>query len=465
MALGDSSSPPSDPVGRMRSRLNRKALPDRIRLSLVDDSTGSTPLPLPARRTWPIGLGFGVVFTIFVGIAVAQIGSMRGGSIDSVFDLMFVLFQGFWVMGWSVGVMLMSLLMIFFLFHGESARITGHRLVHVIHLGLLKLILEYDLTRVRNLRLGSASSPDRFRIRFDYEGGAQTLGNDMPRGVAEGDIEVIETVMAELDGDDHSLTGVESRTGGQPGIDLKKWISRHVESASVESGSRDVPQPRKRAARTSAVERPGWTSGSALALMVANLIPLGGVLILDWDLGEVITLFWAENAVIGFYNLLKLVAVARWGALFFGPFFLGHYGGFMAAHFLFIYELFVRGIEQSAPEAQVLTALGDLFLPLWPALLALVASHGISFYSNFLKREEYVGRTAAVQMGEPYKRVIVLHVTIIFGGWVILLLGSPLPALVLLLALKTGVDLSAHRKEHTSVLLARDAERGVPSDP
>jgi hypothetical protein len=51
-------------------------------------------------------------------------------------------------------------------------------------------------------------------------------------------------------------------------------------------------------------------------------------------------------------------------------------------------------------------------------------------------------------MAEPYKRIIVMHVTIIFGGWLILLLKSPVPALILLIALKTAVDLRAHRHEH-----------------
>jgi hypothetical protein len=41
-----------------------------------------------------------------------------------------------------------------------------------------------------------------------------------------------------------------------------------------------------------------------------------------------------------------------------------------------------------------------------------------------------------------------MHVTIIFGGWLILLLRSPGPALIRLIALKTAVDLRAHRKEH-----------------
>lgn len=194
--------------------------------------------------------------------------------------------------------------------------------------------------------------------------------------------------------------------------------------------------------------RPSLTSASALALIGANLIPLAGVVALDWDLGLVMILFWAENAVVGFYTLLKLGVVAKWGVLFAGPFFVGHYGGFMAAHFLFLYYLFVRGIAAPGPEASAVTALTDLLVRLWPALLALLVSHGISFYTNFLGLREYVGRKVAEQMHEPYKRVIVLHVTIIFGGWAIMLLKSPLAALILLVALKAAVDLRAHRKEH-----------------
>ena len=427
----------------MRSRPRRKALPERLRLSVVDDPAGSTPLSFPGRPTWPIGLLFGVVFAMFAAVAFAQIGSMRGRSVDTVFELMFVLFQGCWVIGWSVGVMILFLLMVLFLFHGESARIKGRRLVHVIRLGLVKIILEHDLTKVHNLRLQSAGGSDRFRIRFDYEGGDQALGSDMPRVVAEGEIQAIQSAIAGLGENDHAEEGANAHTREEPGIDLNKWVSRRM--APRRQGS---VRASRRSPGASSAERPSWTSGSGVALLIANLIPLAGVLLLGWDLGEVITLFWAENAVISLYTLLKLVVVAQWGALLFGPFFLGHYGGFMAAHFLFIYQLFVRGIGQGAPEVHALTALADLFLPLWPALLALAVSHGISFYANFLKHKEYLWRTAAEQMREPYKMVMVLHVTIIFGGWVILLLGSPLPALVLLVALKIGVDLAAHRKEH-----------------
>src|SRR5207342_1534600 len=81
-----------------------------------------------------------------------------------------------------------------------------------------------------------------------------------------------------------------------------------------------------------------------------------------------------------------------------------------------------------------------LFVPLWPALLAMVVSHGVSFFWNFLGRREYVGRTIKQQMTEPYQRMILLHITIIFGAWPVLLMGQPLPALLLLVVLKIVMD-------------------------
>lgn len=51
-------------------------------------------------------------------------------------------------------------------------------------------------------------------------------------------------------------------------------------------------------------------------------------------------------------------------------------------------------------------------------------------------------------MHAPYRRVIVMHLTLIFGGWIVLLMGVPTGALIVLLALKTVFDLQAHRREH-----------------
>jgi len=49
---------------------------------------------------------------------------------------------------------------------------------------------------------------------------------------------------------------------------------------------------------------------SLIALLIANIIPLFGVLFLEWDAFSIVLLYWAENLVIGFYNVLKIAFAA-----------------------------------------------------------------------------------------------------------------------------------------------------------
>jgi len=55
-------------------------------------------------------------------------------------------------------------------------------------------------------------------------------------------------------------------------------------------------------------------------------------------------------------------------------------------------------------------------------------------------------------MFRPYGRVMVLHVVILVGGFLVTKLGSPLIPLALVVVLKTGLDLSGHRGEHAGVV-------------
>ena len=96
---------------------------------------------------------------------------------------------------------------------------------------------------------------------------------------------------------------------------------------------------------------------------------------------------------------------------------------------------------------QLTEALMRLFTPLWPALLALFLSHGFSFGLNFLAQGEYRGATISGLMVAPYRRVILMQLTLIFGGWLVMALHNPLLALALLIVLKVVTDLHAHRGE------------------
>jgi len=81
-------------------------------------------------------------------------------------------------------------------------------------------------------------------------------------------------------------------------------------------------------------------------------------------------------------------------------------------------------------------------------LLALVLSHGVSFVQNYVPGREYATLGLRKVMIQPYGRIVMLHVAIIAGGFLVHKLGSPLPLLLILVAAKIGLDLKLHRRSH-----------------
>ena len=84
---------------------------------------------------------------------------------------------------------------------------------------------------------------------------------------------------------------------------------------------------------------------------------------------------------------------------------------------------------------------------LW-AVLALLLSHGASFVLLFLAQGEYRRSTLKQLMNAPYKRIVVLHIAVIAGGFLVVKMGSPLGLLIALVALKIGMDIMLHRRSH-----------------
>src|SRR5207249_862396 len=104
-----------------------------------------------------------------------------------VSDLVFLLFQLFWVIGWSVGVLFLGGLTVLLFLYGESARLENGQLVYVPHLGPLKIILDYDLSRVRNVRLenaGTGGNDGTVRLGCVSGQAPTTRGDTRPRGGA-----------------------------------------------------------------------------------------------------------------------------------------------------------------------------------------------------------------------------------------------------------------------------------------
>jgi hypothetical protein len=189
---------------------------------------------------------------------------------------------------------------------------------------------------------------------------------------------------------------------------------------------------------------------SALVLIGANLIPLVGVVAFGWTVFSILLLYWAENVVIGGFNVLRMAfaqpqdAMANMAKLFLIPFFVVHYGGFATVHGIFILALFGPHGTAASPRAlpSAVEAQG-----IGLGVLAMAVSHAFSFIHNYLMSGEYRRAAPYVMMFQPYARVMILHVTILIGGFLAQTLGAPTVAVVLLIVLKIGVDLAAHLAE------------------
>ncbi len=205
-----------------------------------------------------------------------------------------------------------------------------------------------------------------------------------------------------------------------------------------------------------------------IVLVAANLIPLWGVVFWDWDAFNIVLLYWSENIVVGFYNILKM-AFARvskpaehLGKLFMIPFFSVHYGGFCAVHGFFVLMLFNKGDSSFMNNTtwpcffvflQMLLnvirhAYSIMSLEMRYAMGALFLSHGVSFVYNYLMKGEYAKIKPDKLMGSPYGRVVVMHVAIIFGAFLTAALGSPVGILIILVGLKTSLDVIFHMRQH-----------------
>jgi hypothetical protein len=202
-----------------------------------------------------------------------------------------------------------------------------------------------------------------------------------------------------------------------------------------------------------AATRTLYLTGTALVL--ANLIPLAGVLFFGWSVFELILLFWTENLIIGALYIARFVTIYRLrndgSLLFYIPFFCFHFGTFCLVHLMFVLWMF-------RPEDPASWSLLALVIP----FAILVVSHVLSFKVNFIAQGGY--RQVGIEdlMIGPYRRVAVLHVVILVGGGLTQWLGEPLVALLILITGKIAIDFGAHLREYR--IRAGQIEAPIPAD-
>jgi len=209
---------------------------------------------------------------------------------------------------------------------------------------------------------------------------------------------------------------------------------------------------------------------SLVTLIGANLIPLIGIFLFDWDVRFIVLLYWIENLIAAFYNILKMAllkvdhTVDNAGKLFIIPFFCVHYGGFCAVHGFFLIHFFKIGSGSSPFDngsdwwgpfifiQLLLSVIAKIWASRPPemiwAVIGLTISHGVSFVENYILGGEYKTSSLKKLMHQPYQRIIVMHIAIIAGGVFVMELDSPLPLMIILVLLKIFFDLYLHKKSH-----------------
>jgi len=191
-----------------------------------------------------------------------------------------------------------------------------------------------------------------------------------------------------------------------------------------------------------------WPVTIAIAL---NLIPVIGVLFWGWSAFALIFLYWLENLVVGLRTLISMLATAaasgyaaNWlSALFFGAFFTVHYGMFCFVHGIFVMALFGSGAGGDSI-VDLAGAVGTLFATQTNLLIgfASIVAWQVVQFIRFLVGGDVRASNAMELMASPYPRIAVLHMTILLGGFVLLLLNQPVAGIVVLALIKAAYDIA-----------------------
>lgn len=242
------------------------------------------------------------------------------------------------------------------------------------------------------------------------------------------------------------------------------------------------------------IEQQTFGESSKWSLILANLIPIYGVLVLGWKAFDIVIFYWLETIIIGLFNVIKIMmaegrapkneedAVKQMGPafewlhkrnknknksekgnksfqdmeanpgmkIFLSIFFLIHYNFFIFVQltFIMIFMAIDGGVKGSENPFEIMEIIYNNTDYLFIGIFGIVFSHAHSFYLNYYKGKEYLYSNPALQMFKPYVRIFVQQFVVIFGGMVALLLNSPLPLLILLVVFKIIIDLFSHNISH-----------------
>lgn len=207
---------------------------------------------------------------------------------------------------------------------------------------------------------------------------------------------------------------------------------------------------------------------SNLFLVLANIVPLLGVLFLGWDGKGIFVIYILETVLIGILNVLKMLVVYilngtrnepppspgdNVGGFFIIPFFIFHYYFFIFVQTVLFFA-FSSIWDHSIKEPFMVIS---NFVPYLSgetkyALLSLLAANLTYFIDGFVLSGKYKTETLSGLMFQPYKRIFVQQFVVIFGGFIFMMSNSAAAVAALFIVLKTLADyLSANYSNNPKI--------------
>jgi hypothetical protein len=199
-----------------------------------------------------------------------------------------------------------------------------------------------------------------------------------------------------------------------------------------------------------------FTNYSTITLIFSNILVIIFAVVDKLSALDVMWIYWSQSVIIGIFNFIKIISLKEFSTEGFrqgnkpvlptkatkistGLFFLFHYGFFhlIYSFFLGTFNVITRVSNGSLETNYFLISMAVFFI-----------SYLIEFINSKKEQRDELPNIGKI-MFAPYIRIIPMHFTIIFGGFIaaagsFFSTDTNLFVLVLFLGLKSFVDLISH---------------------